>query len=182
MNPRETALVATLLERLKTAGGQPKDADAETLIREAAAAQPDAAYYLAQTVLIHDLSLHSAQNRIAELEKSLAEARTPPSRPTTFLGGLLDTDQPTLAAQPGNPAPPAPSAGVIAGIGSGGFLRAAALTAAGVAGGALVFEGVQSMFGHHDAAGMPDGRGVDAENRVGQDYGSGDDFGGSDPT
>ena len=182
MNPQETALVTTLLERLKTTGGQPKDPDAETLIREATAAQPDAAYYLAQTVLIHDLSLHSAQNRIAELEKNLAEAKTPPSRPTSFLGGLLDTDQPALAAQPGNPAPAAPNAGVIAGMGSGGFLRAAAVTAAGVAGGALLFEGAESMAGHHDAAGTADGRGVDAENRVGQEYGSGDDFGGSDPT
>jgi hypothetical protein len=33
--------------------------------------------------------------------------------------------------------------------GSGGFLRQAAATAAGIAGGALLFEGIQSMFGHH---------------------------------
>jgi hypothetical protein len=34
--------------------------------------------------------------------------------------------------------------------GGGGFLRSAAMTAAGIAGGALLFEGIQSMFGHQD--------------------------------
>ena len=185
MTPQETALFKTLLARLETTGSQPKDPDAETLIRQATAAQPDAAYYLAQTLLIHDLSLHSAQNRIAELEKSLAEAQAAPSPPTSFLGGLLDTDRlATPAAQPGNPAPLAPNAG----MGGGGFLRAAAVTAAGVAGCALLFEGIQSMFGHLDAAGhldasgITDGRRIDAANPVGQDYDSGDDFGGSERT
>jgi hypothetical protein len=36
--------------------------------------------------------------------------------------------------------------------GGGGFLRSAAMTATGIVGGALVFEGIQSMFGRHDAA------------------------------
>jgi len=34
----------------------------------------------------------------------------------------------------------------------GGFLRSAATTAAGIAGGALLFVGIHSIFGHHDAA------------------------------
>ena len=46
-------------------------------------------------------------------------------------------------------APLAPDAGL---TGGGGFLRSAAMTAAGIVGGALVFEGIQSMFGQHDAA------------------------------
>ena len=33
MTPQETALVTTLLERLKTTTGQPKDSGAEALIR-----------------------------------------------------------------------------------------------------------------------------------------------------
>ena len=36
--------------------------------------------------------------------------------------------------------------------GGGGFLRSAAMTATGIVGRALVFEGIQSMFGQHDAA------------------------------
>jgi uncharacterized protein len=182
MTPQETALVTTLLDRLKTTGGEPKDPDAETLIRETTAEQPDTAYYLAQTVLIHDLSLHSAQNRIAELEKSLAEAKTPQSPPTSFLGGLVATDQPAFAARPGDPALSASDGGVAGRLGAGSFLRAAAATAAGVAGGALLFEGVQSMLGHHDMAGTAGGRDTDAANRIGQDYASADDSGGSERT
>src|SRR3954451_7997210 len=89
MTPQETALVTTLLERLKATAGQPKHTEAEALIQRTTADQPDSTYYLAKTVLIHDLSLHTAQNRIAELEKNLADAQTAPS-PPSFLEGLLD--------------------------------------------------------------------------------------------
>jgi hypothetical protein len=40
------------------------------------------------------------------------------------------------------------------GFGGGGFLRSAATTAAGIAGGALLFEGIQSMFGGHGGGGL----------------------------
>ena len=41
--------------------------------------------------------------------------------------------------------------------GGGGFLRSAAATAAGVAGGALLFEGISSMFGHNYSSGLMGG-------------------------
>ncbi len=210
MTPQETSLVTKLLERLKTTDGQLKDLEAETLIRQTTAEQADAAYYLAQTVLIQDLSLHCAQDRIIELEKNLAEAETAAAPPPSFLHGLLGTNQPPpvrspsavlTPAQDAVPAPPAPAAGWLGGMGSGGFLRAAAVTAAGVAGGALLFEGIHSMFGRHDAAdiignrasasdrGEPTTRsgsvhcdagydhGADPACSVDQDYGSGHDVG-----
>jgi hypothetical protein len=173
MTPQETALVTTLLERLKATGGQLKDPEAEALIRQTTAEQADAAYYLAQTVVIQDLSLHTAQYRIAELEKNLEDAKAA-LPPPSFLGGLWGASQRanpvpaaalsspagaapppnSAAAEAGNPTTPASAAGSIGGEGAGGFLRAAAVTAAGVAGGALLFEGIQSMFGHHDAVGI----------------------------
>jgi hypothetical protein len=104
MVPQERDLITTLLARLKSTAGQPKDPEADTLIRQAAAEQPDAPYYLVQTVLIQDLSLHQAQNRIAELEKQLVDAQA--SKPTSFLGSLFGTSQP---ASP--PATSTPSAG-----------------------------------------------------------------------
>ena len=87
MTPHEKALVTVLLERLKSIDSAPDDPEAETLIRESTADQPHTAYHLVQTVLIQDLSLHVAQNRITELEKSAAEAQR-----TAFLppGLLLD--------------------------------------------------------------------------------------------
>ena len=98
MNPHETALVTVLLERLKMAESPLKDAEAETLIRHSTAERPDTAYHLVQTVIIQDLSLHIAQNRIAELEKSLAEAETVSSSPLSFLGGLSTSNEPAPKA------------------------------------------------------------------------------------
>jgi hypothetical protein len=76
MTPQEKDLITSLLNRLKQAGGQPRDPEAETLIRQAAAEQPDVPYYLVQTVLIQDMALNQAQGRIADLERQLAEAVT----------------------------------------------------------------------------------------------------------
>ena len=101
MTPHETALVATLLERLKKTDSPDKDSEAEALIRQTTAEQPDAAYHLVQTVLIQDLSLHVAQNRIAELEKSLAETNTVSFLPHSFLGGFATPREPApMAAAP----------------------------------------------------------------------------------
>ena len=61
MTPQEKDLLTTLLARLKGAGGQPKDPEADALIRQAMAEQPDMPYYLVQTVLIQVLSLVQAQ-------------------------------------------------------------------------------------------------------------------------
>ena len=99
MTPQEKELITTLLARLKSAGGQPKDPEADALIRQAMAEQPDMPYYLVQTVLIQDLSLQNAQNLIAELERQLAKTREEAAKPTSFLGGLFGSR------------PPAPTAG-----------------------------------------------------------------------
>ena len=185
MTPQEKDLITTLLARLKSAGGQPKDPEAEALIRQAMTEQPDGPYYLVQTVLIQDLSLHNAQQRIADLEKQLADAQQA-AKPTatSFLGGLFGSRPPAPAgdAPPPGPwtrapqvaaAPPAqpygqggytqpgygqpmPGGGGFmgGGMGGGGFLRSAAATAAGVAGGALLFQGISSLFGNHYAGGL----------------------------
>jgi hypothetical protein len=183
MTPQERALGTILLDRLNKTEGQLRDPEAETLIRETTTGWLDAPYSLVQTVLIQDLSLHNAQSRITDLETQLTETKLASSAPPSFLGGPSflgavfgsgepsgavrtsnvppggpGTDPPALAAtpQPGyateksSAAPGAPGAG----MGGGSFLRSAAMTAAGIAGGALLFEGIQSMFGHHDTAGI----------------------------
>lgn len=187
MTPQERDLITQLLGRLKQAGGQPKDPEAEQLIRQAVAEQPDAPYYLVQTVLIQDMALANAQNRIAELERQLAAAQPAQAQPTSFLGGLFGRGAqggapaagqgPASAPQAGpwsRPAPAQPQAPQyqqpqyqqpggqpwatqpmmaqampMMASGGSGFLRSAATTAAGIAGGALLFEGIQSMFGQH---------------------------------
>jgi hypothetical protein len=227
MTPQERELITTLLGRLKGASGQPKDPEADALIRQAIAEQPDAPYYLVQTVLIQDLSLHQAQNQIADLERQLAEANAAKSSGTSFLGGLFGS-RPSPAAAPSGSVPsagpwargpqvappqpppgpgyaqpgyaqPGPAAagaagglmGAMGGAGGGGFLRSAAATAAGIAGGALLFQGISSMFGHGYANSLNGGMGMtpglgdtvvnnyygDSGGSAGGDYGGGGDAG-----
>jgi hypothetical protein len=220
MEPQERDLLTTLLARLKSTANQPKDPEADALIRQAMTEQPDAPYFLAQTVLIQDLSLHNAQNQIAELEKQLTDAQQQAARPaaTSFLGGLFGTRQ---------PAPPSPSAGSVppagpwtrapqvaasppaqpwgqpnpqggyaqpmgagggfmgGGMGGGGgFLRSAATTAAGIAGGALLFQGIESLFGQHASAGILGGQAMTPGlgESVVQNYSGGDAGGGQGGT
>src|SRR6201984_2004555 len=106
MDPQEKELLTTLLDRLKNAPRQDKDPEADALIRQAMTAQPDLPYYLTQTVLIQDLSLHQAQQRIADLEKQLAHAQQA-ARPsaTSFLGGLFGSRP---SAPPAGPPPAGP--------------------------------------------------------------------------
>ena len=79
MTPQERDLITNLLGRLKTQSGQPKDAEAETLIRQAIGELSDASYLLVQTVLIQDMALNAAQSRISDLERQLATAKAAPA-------------------------------------------------------------------------------------------------------
>jgi hypothetical protein len=82
MTPQERDLITALLGRLQQQSGKPRDPDADALIRDGGAKIPDALYLLTQTVLIQDMALHDAQNRIAELEKTAGAANAndaPPS-------------------------------------------------------------------------------------------------------
>ncbi len=86
MTPQEKDLTTILLDRLNKTEGQ-KDSEAEALIRQATAERHGAPYYLVQTVLIQDLSLHNAQRRITDLETQLTEPKLNSSAAPSFLGG-----------------------------------------------------------------------------------------------
>ena len=86
MTPQEKDLTTILLDRLDKTEGQ-KDPEAEALIRQATAERHSAPYYLVQTVLIHDLSLHNAQRRITDLETQLTETKLNSSAAPSFLSG-----------------------------------------------------------------------------------------------
>jgi len=142
-----------------------KDPEAEELLAQGMGRDPDAMYKLAQTVLVQNLALNQARAQIQQLQQAQQQAQ--PLLSTSFLGSLLGRDPaPAPPAQPPyQPVPyqqvpayqaapqyssappyaaPAPSPG-------GSFLRSAATTAAGVAAGALAFEGIESLmhgFGH----------------------------------
>ncbi len=146
MQPEERDLIAGLFGRLKSFDSQPRDPEADRLIAGTIASQPGASYLLVQTVLVQEQALKAAQERIADLE-----ARAAAAPPPSFLGNAPKIGPwggasvpSTRAPQPTASAPaPAPAAA------GGGFLRQAMTTAAGVAGGALLFEGIRSMMSHN---------------------------------
>jgi hypothetical protein len=157
MQSQERELIEGLFSRLKAYEAQPRDPEAERLIAGLVASQPGSPYMLAQTVLVQEHALKAAQARIAELEAKAAAA-PPPS----FLGSAPKIGP--WGAAPAAPQPPSappaaapwqqqPSAAP-APSGTGSFLRSAMTTAAGVAGGALLFDGIRSLFGHSSPFGM----------------------------
>lgn len=160
MTPQDHELISQLFTRLKQAPAQPVDAEAADAIQRLAREQPDAAYKLVQTVLIQDMALSQAQARLAELERDNGEAPRASFLPQNPRGSVPAAGpwqrsapqvmEPQPAPAPVNPPPASSPWGPAAqGGAGGGFLRAAAATAAGVVGGQLLFQGIQSMFGAH---------------------------------
>ena len=107
---QEKDLTTILLDRLNKTEGQ-KDPEAEALIRQATAERHGAPYYLVQTVLIQDLSLHNAQRRITDLETQLTEPKLNSSAAPSFLGGpsflgaVFDRSEPSRDVPPNNVSP-----------------------------------------------------------------------------
>jgi hypothetical protein len=162
MTPQERDLLTNLVSRLRQAPSQQTDPEAEGMINDLVADKPDTPYVLAQTVLIQDYALHQAQDRIADLEQQLqgqparktggflsaifGGGEPPPQRPPQYQQQTYQ--QQTYQPQPAYQQPPAYAQPGPWGGGSGqpSFLRSAATTAAGIAGGALLFQGIESLF------------------------------------
>jgi hypothetical protein len=169
MTPEERQLLSTLAQRVKSTPAQQRDAEADQLLRDLVQQRPDTVYILAQTVLMQDFALRNAQAQIDDLQRQLSEAAPPSRGQGSFLPGGMTSAGPSGSvprvnpwSQPGSrdypPPPPPPGYGEQPGYGgpvmqpsqTSGFLRSAATTAAGVAGGALLFQGISSLFsGHH---------------------------------
>jgi uncharacterized protein len=176
MTPQESTMLNDLVTKIRQTQLPEKDEEAEQFLKQNLATTPDAQYILAQTVLVQNIALEQARAQMQQLQERLQEAESqfpppppPPQQHTSFLGSLLgrhDAPPPPQSFSPQGfpprpaaspqyypPAPayapdysatPPPSAG-------SSFLRSAATTAAGVAAGALAFEGVESLlhgFGH----------------------------------
>ena len=196
MTPDERNLITGLFDRLRKVNPGQKDQEAEQLIQQSTTAQPDAAYLLVQTLLVQEHALNNAQVRIQQLEKQAAQAAHPPAQGGGgggFLSGLFGHHaDPAPPAQPPagtippqqlppqNPAytqsaPPYPSTVGMAPGAGGGFLRSALTTAAGVAGGAALFQGIESLLGHNSG---PFGPGLGGGGFFGGGGGYGGGYGG----
>src|SRR2546421_8341662 len=154
MTPDERKMLEDLADRIAKTPPPHKDAEAEEFIRKRIGSRPDALYLMTQTVLIQNLALQQAQAQIQQLQRS--GQPTASSSASSFLGqpsaprpgtaysapsGGQQYSAPPPQYAPPSPAGPSPS-------GAPSFLRGAAQTAAGVAAGALAFEGIQALFSH----------------------------------
>jgi hypothetical protein len=190
MTPQEQELVEDLFDRLAKLESLPA---------------PHALYALVQTALLQDEALKRANARIGELQAELGGGEEPQQRQGGFLDSMRDAlglgeprgsvpnvragGAPWRGAEPGGGYPPqaagyppqmAPGYGGGPAFGTGGsFLGSAASTAAGVLGGALLLDGIRSMFGHQSggghgsqALGSPWGGGA-ADSQLARDAGIG---------
>jgi len=160
-----------------------RDYDAERLIEDSIRRQPNAPYYLAQTVVVQQQALEVAERRIQELEAQTRGREVYDDRRRDAPRGPWDRNneqqQDDRYDRRGG------------GFGGGGFLAGAAQTAMGVAGGMLLGSMIGGLFGGsaHAAESPADtnqdnnaDNGQDNGNDAGndQDIGGGDDFGGGD--
>jgi len=173
MTPQEQALVDELFDRLASVENTPRDPEAERVIANGLRRAPHAVYALVQTALVQDEALKRANARMEELEAqlgggpqvqqqgsfldSMREAVLGKREPR---GSVPSVRSPATQTSPMGPPPyeqgygypPQMRTGPAFGSG-GSFLGTAASTAAGVIGGALLMDGIRSMFGHHAGSG-----------------------------
>jgi hypothetical protein len=173
MTPEERQLITGLFERMRNYGTPEKDREAEQIINDAVRSTTDAPYMLVQSVLVQEHALREAENRIRDLEEQVRSLQgtgqqTRASGSGSFLGGLLgggrpvsqpsSTSVPPIGSRaapyasdqdqqrPGSQAGPPPQQPA-----SGGFLRSAMATAAGVAGGVLAAGAIRDLLGGSNA-------------------------------
>jgi hypothetical protein len=145
-----------------------KDPTAESLIFDALAKQPDAAYLLVQRCLLQNQALQTAQSQISDLQNQLKQKEAQ-SQANQFLNNdpwAQAANQSNAANVPGastykvpnnianlnpqdysRPLPQTPNQG----LGSS-FLGNMATTAAGVVAGSFLFQGIGNLLGHHHAS------------------------------
>jgi hypothetical protein len=184
MNVDEQKLLGELFDRTKQAADAPRDPEAEHFILEQVKAQPSAPYLLAQAVIVQEQALTACHERIKALEAQLSDLQSSEpaqGQPGGLLGSIFGgsrSGQPSSEPQTSRSGGPW-GAGSTLQDGSrqqgvppqrgpwamapqqaqpqgGGFLQGALSTAAGVAGGALMFEGIKNMIGGHSMFGGSD--------------------------
>jgi hypothetical protein len=181
MDRNEQQIIDDLFNKLEQVESKspPRDEQAEQHIQHYLSRQPAAPYYMAQTIVVQEQALETAQARIRQLEEN---------RQTTgggFLGGLFGSGAETRSQSRTRV-----STSSDRGLASyqrergGGFLAGAAQTAMGVAGGVLLGNMIAGMFSGEEAAaaepdpatGEPDAGFEGAEEGGSMDDAAGGDF------
>jgi hypothetical protein len=177
MNATERDQLQQFLNALRQTRADPKDPTADDLINDAVKAQVDASYLLVQRAMGLGMALDAAQTRIAQLEtqcaQQLAQLQTSQANqaPAPASNGSWMSGAQSWGREAQRPAQPLPTASTSFATNSpaaarpaamqhqapaatsawgGGMMAQVATTAAGVVAGGLLFQGVQSLMGHHN--------------------------------
>ncbi len=174
MAPQELQALEAFLTQLTQASAGAKDPQAQQRIAEAVARQPDAAYLLVQRAMLLDHALAASQAQVASLQGQLAAAQanagngagngsfisaqnawghTPVQMPSAPAAAPQAMPQPMPQAMP-QAVPAQPSRPGFLSGGFGSTLGSIATTAAGVAGGAFLFQGIENLFHHNSGSGF----------------------------
>ncbi|MDY7547023.1 DUF2076 family protein [Glaciimonas sp. CA11.2] len=177
MSPQETQSLQAFLNQLIQVRGIAKDPQADAVINNAVAQQPDAAYLLVQRTLLMEQALNTAKTQIATLQRQIQSqalqaapagnffdanawgnsAPAPTTRPAApMMAAPAPVYQPASTMQS---AAPAASPGFFGG-GAGNILGTVAATAAGVAGGAFLFQGIEHLMHPNSGSGLMNQNGM----------------------
>lgn len=171
MTPLEKQLLERFLQQLTAAQAGQKDPQADALIRNACARQPEAAYLLVQRAIQLEQAFEAARMEAQRLQTELDQIRSGTQK--SFLGDSYawgsQAQPPASGASPANPSGRQPIPGVSAmntatapaaapaaqmraapgAWGGSSLLGTMATTAAGVVAGSFLYQGIQNMM-HKD--------------------------------
>lgn len=154
MNSQEREVLSRFLQQLTQARVSDKNREAEQLIQQACQQQPDAAYLLVQRALLLEQAHQQAQQQIQQLQQEISDLQSRNTAPTR---GFLDQNawghSPSVTPPPQRMASsPVSNPPSTSGNWGGSFLGNVASTAAGVVAGSFLFQGIESLFGHHHSS------------------------------
>jgi hypothetical protein len=175
MTLQEKDLLTRFLQQMIATRAGPKDAEADALIHEAVAQQPDATYLLVQRAMQLEQMLEATEAHAKKLQSELDAARSGSGAGAPSGGFLSDPtwgSQPArsaavaqapgqqrsvsglpIGAAPAVAAAPAAAQAAAArpgGWGGGSMLGTVATTAAGVVAGSFLFQGIQGLMHRND--------------------------------
>lgn len=135
MNPNDKEMIESLSMKIKQAHPVSKDQQANALITQEIASQPDAMYLMTQTVLLQEAAIKQLQQQVNDLQQNANQQ-----------GGMFSS----IFGQRQAPPPRNYQQNI---FGQGSFLQSALSTAVGVAGGMMLFNGISHLFSSsHDMA------------------------------
>ncbi len=180
MNTQERDMLNAFLAQLTQAQVGTKEPEADSLIAQALAKQPNAGYLLVQRAMQLDFVLQQSQAKVAELQAQL-ERQKPvaqasflndvhawgrgPSAPSAGLNSVSAAApgpsaapamaKPATAGAPAASAAAAPAAAPAAATTpwASSMMGTVATTAAGVVAGSFLYSGIQSLMGNHNSSG-----------------------------